>query len=143
MSDAVTRALMRVENALRVVGKDVESAKGEMRLIAPRLDTLIAEVREAARLVHRQGNMVQILTLEASDLGEAKTAFEEALKDFRGDKAARELEFERTQNAFDSALALVDGRVQQMRDDMRDALAAAEEATAEEEASGVIDKPRT
>jgi len=131
-----------MENALRTIGKDVESAKGEVRLIAPRLDTLIAEVHEAARLVHLQGNMVQILTLETSDLGQSKTAFEEALKDFRGDKAARELEFERTQKAFNSALAFIEGRAKQMRDDMRDALRAAEEATAEEEAAGVIDKPR-
>lgn len=139
--DAVVRAIATLEVSLGAIVKTQESIKGELKLLAPRYDTLTAEVREVARLVHRQGNMVQLLTNETSELAQAKVAFEDALKDIRTESAARALEFTRTQRAFDMALAVVEGRVRQMRDHVADALGVADSDSGDE-ASGVVDKTK-
>jgi chromosome segregation ATPase len=143
MTEELIRALARLEVLIGNLGKSIDSAKVELKTIAPRLDTLTAEVRGASERVHRIANVMQALTNETAELAQAKVAFDKALDDFTIEARARAREFELTQKAFDTALTIVEGRVRQMRDDMADAVAASEEGAApEEEASGVIDKPR-
>jgi len=75
---ALVRAIARLETAVANLARNVESTKSELRLIAPRLDTLVAEVRDARRLVHRQGNFIQVLAT-ATDTKEDTTTEPPAL----------------------------------------------------------------
>jgi chromosome segregation ATPase len=120
---------VRIAAELKV---SIDGMKAELRTVAPRLDTLTAEVKALGEKLHRNSNALQALADEKLELQAARVAFEGALKEMRIDTKARALEFERTQKEFAHALEVVEGRVRQMRDDMADAIAAANE-----EASGV------
>jgi hypothetical protein len=130
--DELVRVVAELKVSLDAIVKTQESIKGDLRKIAPRLDTLTASVDECGRLVHHQAGVIQALTNETAEVSQARIAFEKALEHFKIDATKRALEFERTQREFGLALELVEGRVRQMRDDMADAIAAANE-----EASGV------
>lgn len=84
------QALSRLETRVLEVIKNQEAFKGELRTLAPRLDTLIAEVHEAGRLVHRQGNAVQAFALEAAEVSRALGMVEGRLRQVR-DSIADEL----------------------------------------------------
>jgi uncharacterized coiled-coil DUF342 family protein len=66
----IMRALARLELRMLEVIKGVDGIKGELRTLTPRIDTLTAEVREAARRVHQQANAIQKLLHEATELVE-------------------------------------------------------------------------
>jgi methyl-accepting chemotaxis protein len=79
----VIQAFSRLETAVRESLKNQETFKGELRTIAPRLDTLVAEVREAARLVHRQSNATQAAALAMSDVAAALSLLENRVRQLR------------------------------------------------------------
>lgn len=126
-------AFVRIAAELKV---SIDSIKSELKTVSPRLDTLTAEVKKLSDKVHVNSNVVQAIVDEKLELVQARVAFEKALENFRLESGHRALEFERTQNEFAHALALVEGRVRQMRDDMADAIAESE-AERPDETSGV------
>lgn len=80
---AIVRGLARLEVAIDHVSKNQESLKGELRTIVPRLDTLIAEVREVGRLVHRQAGFVQAAINEVHELVQAIGLVEDRVRRLR------------------------------------------------------------
>ena len=86
----ILQAIARLETKVIDGGKDVAAIKGELRKIAPRLDTLSAEVHEVARLVHRHAEVTQGLTNEAAEVVRSVGFLEERVRKLR-DSVADEL----------------------------------------------------
>ena len=84
------QTLARLESRVLRMLENQESFKGEIQRVAPRLDTRITEVHEAARLVHRQGNAVQAFALEAAEVSRALSLVEGRIRQVR-DSIADEL----------------------------------------------------
>lgn len=136
--DDVVRAIATLEVSIGGIAKGQESIKIELKTIAPRLDTLSADVSKLAKRVHDFANVITVLTDETAELAQAKNAFEKALADFRLDTEVRARELEHTQSALEHALSLAESRLRTVRDEVADMSA----SLREDESSGVIDKPR-
>lgn len=136
-SDSYIRTLAGLEVTLQKLAKGQDDIKAQLKTIAPRLDTLAAEVRENGRLIHHQAKIFNTLTNETSDLHQARVALEKLTEDIRVDSAARALVLERAINGLGKDLEFTDDRVRRLRDKVADALGPEEEG-----ASGVMDKPR-
>jgi len=79
----ILQAIARLETRVIEGTKDVAAIKGELRKIAPRLDTVSAEVHEAARLVHLQANIAQAAALAAADVAAALSLLEGRVRQLR------------------------------------------------------------
>lgn len=136
-SDAYIRTLAGLEVKLSQIAEDQGAIKGELRKISPRLDTIVAEIHELARLVHHHARVTERLTNETSDLVQTRISLDKTIAELRIDAGARALELERMIAALASAVEFTDDRLRRLRDDVADEL-----GPAKENPTGVTSKPR-